>query len=152
MVCQRLEQRLGVLQVGGVEALGKPAVVRGQQLVRLGTAALTLPQPSEAHRRPHLQGLSLLPARHLEGLMKGCFAMGAVIRRHVPLPGTLLASCPNYLCQRPLGLGQPEGHLHGTIHLDGSGQLGASLLTPTNLAIQRAEAQVAVGLERAHAE
>jgi hypothetical protein len=34
--CQLLEQRLGVLQVGGIETLGEPAVDRRQEIVRLG--------------------------------------------------------------------------------------------------------------------
>ena len=36
--------------------------------------------------------------------------------------------------------------------VDGGGQLGAGLLPPSRLGIQGAETQVAVGLERAHAE
>ena len=48
--------------------------------------------------------------------------------------------------------GQPERHLHGAIHLDGSGQLSAGLLPLAGLGIQRAQAEVAVGQERAHAE
>jgi hypothetical protein len=105
MTRQCIKQCLGVLQVRGVKTLGEPTVDRGQQLVRIGAPALLLPQPTEAHRRPQLQRLGLLPARHFEGLMKGRFAMGAVIRCHVPRPETLLASCPNYLCQYPLGSG-----------------------------------------------
>ena len=41
---QRLQQRLGLLQVGGVKPLGEPAVDRCQQLVRFGPLALLLPQ------------------------------------------------------------------------------------------------------------
>jgi hypothetical protein len=59
---QRIEQRLGVLQVGGVEALGEPTVERGQQLVCLGTPVLPLPQPTQAHRRPQLERFGLLLA------------------------------------------------------------------------------------------
>ena len=36
---QFIEQRLGVLQVGGVEALGKPLVDVGEYRARLGAAA-----------------------------------------------------------------------------------------------------------------
>src|SRR5262245_8227978 len=57
-----------------------------------------------------------------------------------------------YLCQRCLGLGQPEGHVHGAVEGDGSGEFSLSLLQPFDLEIQDAEATVAVGLERAHAE
>ena len=59
------------------------------------------------------------------------------------------SSCPD---QRRLRLGQPEGHVHGAIQVDGGGQLGAGLLPLACLGIQRAKAPVAVGLERAHAE
>ena len=57
-----------------------------------------------------------------------------------------------YLRQRRFRLGQPERHVHGTVQLDGRGQLGASLLLLADRGIQRAKAAVAVGLERAHAE
>src|SRR5215510_16046856 len=57
-----------------------------------------------------------------------------------------------HLCQCRLCLGQPEGHVHGAVHLDGGGQGGANLLPLAGCRIQRAEATVAVGLERAHPE
>jgi hypothetical protein len=41
--CQLVQQRLGVLQVGGVEALGEPAVDRGEQVARLVALALVTP-------------------------------------------------------------------------------------------------------------
>src|SRR5262245_66486179 len=59
------------------------------------------------------------------------------------------ASCPD---QRCLHLRQPEGHVHDAIQVNGGGQLGASLLLLASCGIQRAEASVAVGLERTHAE
>ena len=46
---QRLQERLGILQVSGVKALRKPAVDRGQEFVGLGPPALLLPQAGEAH-------------------------------------------------------------------------------------------------------
>ena len=46
---QRVQQCLGLLQVGGVKALGEPAVDRGQQLTRLAALALVLPQARQAH-------------------------------------------------------------------------------------------------------
>jgi hypothetical protein len=49
---QLFEQRLGLLQVGGVKALGEPAVDWGQQLARLITLALLLPQVAQAYGRP----------------------------------------------------------------------------------------------------
>ena len=43
-------------------------------------------------------------------------------------------------------------HLHGTIQPNGHGQLGARLLSLVCLDVQNAEAEVAVRLERTHAE
>src|SRR2546426_783585 len=57
-----------------------------------------------------------------------------------------------HLRQRHLGLGQPEGHVHVTIEGDGSGQGSAGQLALAGRSVQRAEATVAVGLERAHAQ
>jgi hypothetical protein len=47
---QLIEQCLGVLQVGGVEALGEPAIDRCQQRMRLCALALVMPRPREAGR------------------------------------------------------------------------------------------------------
>jgi hypothetical protein len=40
---QRVEQRLGVLEVGGIEPLGEPAVHRGEEVVGLDPLALLRP-------------------------------------------------------------------------------------------------------------
>jgi hypothetical protein len=40
-----VEQGLGALQVGGVEAFCEPVVDRGEQVARLGLLAVALPQP-----------------------------------------------------------------------------------------------------------
>src|SRR5215831_13095420 len=48
---QRLQPRLGFLEVGGVEALGEPAVDRREQVVRFLAFALLLPQAAQAHGR-----------------------------------------------------------------------------------------------------
>ena len=45
-----VEQHLCVLQIGGVEALGEPAVNGRQQLARFGPPALFGPQLGEARR------------------------------------------------------------------------------------------------------
>jgi hypothetical protein len=52
--------------------------------------------------------------------------------------------------QRGLQLGQPEGHLHDTVEAPGPGPLGPGLLLMVSPGIQRPQAVVAVGLERAH--
>src|SRR5262245_63695646 len=56
-----------------------------------------------------------------------------------------------YLRQRRFRLGQPEGHLHGTVEVDGSRKCRADLLPLAGRGIQHAQAAVAVGLEWAHA-
>src|SRR5262249_35318775 len=61
---------------GGAEPLGDPAVGLGQQRPGLGRPALPLVQPAQAHRRPQLPGLRLLPARHLQGLAEAGFRPG----------------------------------------------------------------------------
>ena len=48
LALEHLEQRLGLLEVGRVKALCKPAVDRGQQLVGLGALALLLPEATES--------------------------------------------------------------------------------------------------------
>jgi len=49
-----IEHRLRIFQVGGVEALGEPAVDRGEQIARFHPSALLAPQPAEARRRAQL--------------------------------------------------------------------------------------------------
>ena len=41
---------------------------------------------------------------------------------------------------------------HGTVQVDGGGECGTGRLPLAGLGVQRAEAAVAVGLERAHAQ
>src|SRR4029453_18825471 len=52
---QLIEQRLGLLQVGRVKALGEPAVDLGEQLAGFSTLALGLPQLAQAHGRSQFQ-------------------------------------------------------------------------------------------------
>src|SRR5262245_49296803 len=66
------------------------------------------------------------------------------------------AACPMSpslsLLQRCRGLGEPEGHVHGTVEGNGGGEGSMGLLPLAGHGIQGAEAAVAVGLERAHTE
>src|SRR5262245_28555968 len=71
--CQLLQQRLGLLEVSRVKALGEPAIDRCQQLVGLGALALMLPQASEAHGGAQLQRLRLLTTGDVESLMEALF-------------------------------------------------------------------------------
>src|SRR5437764_13632131 len=45
---QFVEQRLGLFQIGGVEALGEPAVEGREQLARFGPPTLLAPSPPQA--------------------------------------------------------------------------------------------------------
>lgn len=49
------EKYLGLLEIGGVEALCEPAVDFGEDLARLVSPALFREQPSEAHGRAQLR-------------------------------------------------------------------------------------------------
>jgi hypothetical protein len=64
----------------------------------------------------------------------------------------LPSSLPLHLRQRGFGLGQPEGHIHGAVEVDGGGQGDAGRRTTAALVIQLAQTEVAVGHERAHAK
>src|SRR5262249_19067712 len=67
--------------------------------------------------------------------------------------GTLYTSVSSlHPRQHCLGLGQPERHLHGLIEVDRRRQRGTGLLPMAGHGGQHAEALVAVGLERAHAQ
>jgi hypothetical protein len=57
-----------------------------------------------------------------------------------------------HLRQCSFGLGQPESHLHGAVKLDGRAQGGTGLLCLSHLVVQGTEPEVAVGLERTHAQ
>src|SRR5262245_9970516 len=67
---QLCQQRLGLLEVRGVKALGEPAVDRREQRTGFGLLALLLPEAAEAHRRPQLQRFRLLLAGHGYGLLE----------------------------------------------------------------------------------
>src|SRR5262245_6554807 len=71
---QLIEQRLRLLQIGGVETLGEQAIDRRQQGTRLGPPALLAPQPGKARRGAQLIGLCLLPARYAQCLFEGVLA------------------------------------------------------------------------------
>src|ERR1043166_6556123 len=59
---QLIQKRSRRNQIGGPEALGKPAMDRCQQVVRIANPALVLPKPCQAGRRPQLPGQRALLA------------------------------------------------------------------------------------------
>ena len=71
----------------------------------------------------------------------------------VHLPGwPHMLSLPLHLRQCRLSLGQPQGHLHGAVQVDSGSEGSTGLFSPADLGVEGAEAVVAVGLERAHAQ
>jgi hypothetical protein len=73
---QRLQQGLGLLKVGRVQALGKPAVDRRRQLVGISVLTLLLLQSTQAHSGPQLIGPGLLAASNAQGLLEASFCPG----------------------------------------------------------------------------
>ena len=67
------QQRLGLLEVGRVKALGEPAVDRGQERVGLRMFPLLLPQAAQTRGGAQLPGLRLLATGNAERLLEtGC--------------------------------------------------------------------------------
>src|SRR5262245_23941257 len=73
-----LQQRLRLLEVSGVKALREPGIYRGQDLVRLGSLTLLLPQPTQAQRGAQLQRAGLLTAGHVQGLVEEGSGLGDI--------------------------------------------------------------------------
>ena len=63
---QLIEQPLRFFQIGGVEALGEPAVNRREQVAGLGPPPLFTPQPGEARRGTEFPSFCVLLARDRE--------------------------------------------------------------------------------------
>ena len=55
LVAQLIEQRLGLFQIGGIEAFGEPVVDRGEHRARFSGTALSREQTAEAGGRAQLQ-------------------------------------------------------------------------------------------------
>ena len=74
-----LEEGCGVQEVGGVKALGEPAVDRGQEVMRLGALPLLLPEPRQARGNAFfvrlLPDLQILVPR--QAALRACHALAA---------------------------------------------------------------------------
>lgn len=70
-----IEERLGVLQIGGVESLGEPVVHRAKEVVGFLALVLGLPQFGEAGGSAELPGFDLLVAGDIERLAKAGFCL-----------------------------------------------------------------------------
>jgi hypothetical protein len=80
-LCQLLQQRARLPEIGRVKALGELAVKRRQQLAGVGVLALVLPQAAQAHGGPQLQPFRLLPAGTVDGLMQAGLRHGLMLQR-----------------------------------------------------------------------
>ena len=65
-----VEQRLGVLQIRGVEALGEPVVDFGEHRARFVGA-----QPAERHRGPQFEQSSALCSAESESTLQACLSL-----------------------------------------------------------------------------
>ena len=70
---QLVEQRLGILQIGRVEAFGKAVVDRLKQCFRLNETTLIGQQPREAAGRTQFPGQRALPARPVKRSLEMVF-------------------------------------------------------------------------------
>jgi hypothetical protein len=68
--CQDLQQRLSLLEVDGVKALGEPAIDLRQELMRGLAQALVLPEPAQAHDRTQFKRLRPLTLGQRQGLLE----------------------------------------------------------------------------------
>jgi hypothetical protein len=62
---QLIEQRLGLLQIARVEALGEPVVDRSEKIAGLIPLALIAPEARHAHRGAKFPGFCLLCTREI---------------------------------------------------------------------------------------
>src|SRR6516225_10446809 len=76
---QRVQQRLGLLEVGRVKALGEPAVDRCQQLASFGALALVLPEASQAGGGAQLPGFGVLALGYTDGVLEAGFSFSLIV-------------------------------------------------------------------------
>src|SRR5215467_3709523 len=76
LLIQLIQQSLGVLQVGSVEALGEPVVDFGELRARLIAAIGVAQQPSEAGGGAKLPPLRRLASRDFDSLAKTLLRLG----------------------------------------------------------------------------
>src|SRR5215472_3491514 len=80
---QLFQQRLGLLQVGGVKALGEPAIDRRQQVVSFGALALLLPQATETRGGAQFPGFRTLVLGDRHGVLEASFSFTLVVCRQL---------------------------------------------------------------------
>ena len=80
---QRLQQRLGLLEISGIKSLGEPVVDWCQKVMGFLAFALLLPQASQAGRRSQLEGLGLLGSGALKGVVEAALQLRRYGRKTV---------------------------------------------------------------------
>jgi hypothetical protein len=79
-----VEQRFGLLEVGGVQAFGKPVIDLGQQVPCFFAFTLLLPESAQAHGGVEFQGFGLVVAGCTQGMLKTGFPLGAIAAWSLP--------------------------------------------------------------------
>src|SRR5690242_17730650 len=74
-----IEQRLGFDQIRRVEALGEPAVDRGEEIVSIRDLALIPPEAGEAGAGAEFPKFRALPSCHFERFTKASFGSEIVL-------------------------------------------------------------------------
>src|SRR4051812_7887479 len=79
------QQRLRLLQVGSVEALGKPAADRREDVAGFGMAALFVVEPGEARGGPKLpEPRALRPGDAQGSVIQSLAGLGMLLPQHQP--------------------------------------------------------------------
>ena len=76
---QRLQQRLGSLEVGSVKALGEPAVDWCQEVMGFLAFALLLPESSQAGGSTEFEGFGLLILGYRNGLPEAVLGFSLIV-------------------------------------------------------------------------
>jgi hypothetical protein len=85
--CQLVEQRLCLFEVGGLEALGEPAVDRREEVAGFPPPALLAPQPCKADGGAQFQRFRLLGLGDADRLLKGGLALVELVLGEQYSPG-----------------------------------------------------------------
>src|SRR5215831_10960059 len=90
---QFFQQRLGVLEVGGVETLSEPAVDVGEHGARLVAMALLSHQPREAGGRTQFKRLCVEIPRDIQSFPKavGCLLCARAPKQHLAFQASCLS-------------------------------------------------------------
>ena len=76
---QRLQQRLGLLEVSGIKALGEPMVDWCQEVMGFLAFALLLPESSETGSGSEFPGFGLLVLGDADGVLEAGFGFSLIV-------------------------------------------------------------------------